>query len=136
MFTRKKSKRILSDWASLQDALVSFFDADQGTAGDMLLTVEWKSEKRSQQVRVSYAPTGLGSIAFISAPIIDEPNATQVSELLGACSKFLVGGIVHDGDAAFLRATVPFEGVPFSEVDRIIRQIAANADELRIATTD
>ena len=55
MFGRKKRERIISDWASLQDALIGNFDAEETGTGAMQVKVEWKAEGRSQDVTIAYA---------------------------------------------------------------------------------
>ena len=136
MFGRKKDKRILTDWPSLQDALVAFFDATQTPEGDMSLRIEWKAEKRHQEVRVTHAPTPLGPVAFVTAPLLSAPTESQLKWLMSQSAKLLMGGIVLDNGIAHLRSTVPFEGTAFSEIDAIIRQLAANADNLREEITE
>lgn len=132
MFGRRKRDRIVSDWLSLQDALVGHFDAEETGNGAMRLQVAWKAEGRSQDVVVAYAPVaGLGQVSYITAPIIADPTPNQLQEVMEQSAKFLDGGVVIDDGFLALRATLPIEGVPFSIIDREIRQIAANADEIR-----
>ena len=133
MFGRKKRDRIVSDWAGLQDALVGNFDAEETGTGAMRLHVEWKAEGRQQEIVIAYAPVqDLGQIAYITAPILEDPTQLQLQEIMEESAKFLDGGVVIDGGSLALRATLPIEGMPFSIVDRTIRQIAANADEIGI----
>ncbi len=133
MFGRKKKDRIISDWAALQDALIGNFDAEETGTGAMQLQVEWKAEERSQRVIVAYAPIReLGQISYITAPIIENPTTSQLRKAMEESAKFLDGGVVIDDGFLALRATLPIEGVPFSMIDREIRQIAANADEIGV----
>lgn len=141
MFRRKKA-RVLSDWPSLQDALTGSFDAhDLGSR--MEFWVEWKSERRKQRLTVAYAPVpNLGPVAFITAPIEDSAESLSAPSLsaesaiaaMEEASAFLSGGICIDGDQLALRATIPFEGMPFEEFAHVVRQIAASADECAHAT--
>ncbi|MCF2707296.1 hypothetical protein I6E29_08490 [Arcanobacterium haemolyticum] len=132
MFGRKKKQRILSDWPSLQDALIAFYDAKQTSSGAMELVISWKAEKRSQVVQVAYASVpGIGPIAFIGAPLglLGDDEWAQV---LPRVSALLVGGMTRDDEGmAYLRATIPFEGVNFDAVSQTIVQIASSADALK-----
>ena len=131
MFGRKKRDRIISDWATLQDALVGNFDAEETGTGAMRLHVKWKAENREQEIVVAYAPVqDLGQIAYITAPILENATRHQLQETMEESAKFLDGGVVIDGGFMALRATLPIEETPFSIVARTIRQIAANADEI------
>lgn len=133
MFGRKKRDRIISDWPALQDALVGNFDAEETGTGAMQFQVEWKAEGRSQSVIVAYAPVAeLGQIGYITAPIIEDPTDEQLRGAMEESAKFLDGGVVMDGGFLALRATLPIENVPFSVINREIRQIAANADEIKV----
>lgn len=128
MFGRKK-QRIIADWPALQDALTGNFDADD-RGGFMQFTIEWKSEKRAQVVRVAYAPVaGLGPVAFITAPIKAPLDSATVSRAMADASRLLTGGITNDRGELALRHTVAFEGILFEELDGVIRQLAASADE-------
>ena len=97
MFGRKKRERIISDWASLQDALIGNFDAEETGTGAMQVKVEWKAEGRSQDVTIAYA------VAPEIGQRIDEAVHQLVSEVLHA-------------PATSAAATGRFAPVPFSQV--------------------
>ena len=131
MFGRKKRERIISDWASLQDALIGNFDAEETGTGAMHVKVEWKAEGRSQDVTIAYAVTPeIGQVAYITAPIGVDVDAESVRQAMEESVQFLDGGIVIDDELLALRATLPFEETPFSVISSEIHQIAANADEI------
>ncbi len=131
MFGRKKRERIISDWASLQDALIGNFDAEETGTGAMHVKVEWKAEGRSQDVTIAYAVAPeIGQIAYITAPIGVDVDAESVRQAMEESVQFLDGGIVIDDELLALRATLPFEETPFSVISSEIHQIAANADEI------
>ena len=131
MFGRKKRERIISDWASLQDALIGNFDAEETGTGAMHVKVEWKAEGRSQDVTIAYAVApDIGPIAYITAPIGSNTSAEYVQRAMEESVQFLDGGVVIDHESLALRATLPFEDMPFSIISSEIHQIAANADEI------
>ncbi len=131
MFGRKKRERIISDWASLQDALIGNFDAEETGTGAMQVKVEWKAEGRSQDVTIAYAVAPeIGQIAYITAPFGSDISAEYVRHSMEESVQFLDGGIVIDHESLALRATLPFEDMPFSVISSEIHQIAANADEI------
>ena len=131
MFGRKKRERIISDWASLQDALIGNFDAEETGTGAMQVKVEWKAEGRSQDVTIAYAVAPeIGQIAYITAPFGSDISAEYVRRSMEESVQFLDGGIVIDHESLALRATLPFEDMPFSVISSEIHQIAANADEI------
>ena len=131
MFGRKKRERIIADWASLQDALIGSFDAEETGTGAMHVNVEWKAEGRSQDVTIAYAVAPeIGQIAYITAPIGSDLSNKLVRRAMEESVQFLDGGVVIDHEHLALRATLPFEEVPFSIISSEIHQIAANADEI------
>ena len=131
MFGRKKRERIISDWASRQDALIGNFDAEETGTGAMQVKVEWKAEGRSQDVTIAYAVAPeIGQIAYITAPFGSDISAEYVRRSMEESVQFLDGGIVIDHESLALRATLPFEDMPFSVISSEIHQIAANADEI------
>lgn len=131
MFGRKKRERIISDWASLQDALIGNFDAEETGTGAMQVKVEWKAEGRSQDVTIAYAVASeIGQIAYITAPFGSDISAEYVRRSMEESVQFLDGGVVIDHESLALRATLPFEDMPFSVISSEIHQIAANADEI------
>ena len=131
MFGRKKRERIISDWASLQDALIGNFDAEETGTGAMQVKVEWKAEGRSQDVTIAYAVAPeIGQIAYITAPFGSDISAEYVRRSMEESVQFLDGGVVIDHESLALRATLPFEDMPFSVISSEIHQIAANADEI------
>ncbi|MFT3943972.1 MAG: hypothetical protein QM705_09145 [Ancrocorticia sp.] len=137
MFGRKKRERIIADWPSLQDALIGNFDAEETGTGAMQVKVEWKAEERSQAVTIAYAVAPeIGPIAYITAPIGSDLSADVVRRAMNESVKFLDGGIVIDRESLALRATLPFEEVPFSIISSEIHQIAANADEIAVILRD
>ena len=152
----RKKTRVITDWRGLQDALTAFLDAsDHGTY--MTMTVEWKSEGRAKDVKVAYAPVdGLGQVAFITAPVSggahissDEPEDEDLlrfgdmsdegaagaptpdllTRAMEQSSRLLTGGICVDSGMVALRTTIAYEGMPFSDIESTIRQLAASADE-------
>ena len=94
---RKKRERIIADWASLQDALIGNFDAEESGTGAMQIKVEWKAEGRSQDVTIAYAVAPeIGQIAYITAPIGVDVDAESVRQAMEESVQFLDGGIVID----------------------------------------
>ncbi len=133
MFGRKKRERIIADWASLQDALIGNFDAEETGTGAMQVKVEWKAEERSQTVTIAYAVApDIGPIAYITAPIGSDLSDEFIRHAMEESVKFLDGGVVIDRESLALRATLPFEEMPFSVISSEIHQIAANADEIAV----
>ncbi len=129
MFRRSSRTRILTDEASLSDALIAFFDAQPRSFG-MELYVSWRGHTRKQYMRVAWAPVNeLGLVAYLDAPICPV-REDALNVIIPQVSKLLVGALVIEGDELVLRSTLPIEGVDFAQVRTRIEQIATNADAL------
>ncbi len=131
MFGRKKKTgRVISSWDDLSTALIAIYDANEA-AGGLRVEISWRREKRKREVRVSYAQApGLGDIAFFSTTIAEQATDERIEHYNSEVSRMLEGGFAVEKGELVLRVSRVLDGVPFTEISRMMEQLATNAEVL------